>query len=180
MRHTLLAVSILTTIVLAGCYGQVQRTLTIDSEPEGARCWLNDNEVGRTPVTVPFTWYGTYSVRLEHPGYEPLLAEATVRAPPFQWIGPDLLYETVVPGIHHDTHAFQFALHEAKPVDPEGLRERAESLRRDAGLPAFKPIMKPALEVESVPDAVPPEGEAAPAEEEPRETAPAKEKPPEG
>jgi len=143
MPRTLLAVSVLAALALAGCYGQVQRTITIDSEPEGARCWLNDNEVGRTPVTVPFTWYGTYSVRLEHPGYEPLLAEATVRAPPFQWIGPDLAYETVVPGIHYDTHAFRYALHEAKPTDPDGLRERAEALRRDAGIPAFAPIMRP-------------------------------------
>ncbi|MEA3368437.1 MAG: PEGA domain-containing protein [Planctomycetota bacterium] len=162
MPRTLLAVSVLAALALAGCYGQVQRTITIDSEPEGARCWLNDNEVGRTPVTVPFTWYGTYSVRLEHPGYEPLLAEAAVRAPPFQWIGPDLAYETVVPGIHHDTHAFRYALHEAKPTDPDGLRQRAESLRRDAGMPAFAPIMRP-----------------APAVEEPPEPAPAEEKPPE-
>ena len=53
-------------------------TITIDSEPPGALCWLNDNEIGRTPVTVPFTWYGTYRVRLEKPGYEPLEAEAPV------------------------------------------------------------------------------------------------------
>jgi len=143
MRRLLLAVSVLATVALAGCYGQVQRTITIDSEPEGARCWLNDNEIGKTPVTVPFTWYGTYSVRLEHPGYEPLIAEADVNAPVFQWVGPDLLYETVVPGVHHDTHAFRYALHEAKPTDPAGLRERADSLRRDAGTAAFKPIMRP-------------------------------------
>jgi hypothetical protein len=143
MRRTLLAVSVLATVALTGCYGQVQRTITIDSEPEGARCWLNDNEVGTTPVTVPFTWYGTYSVRLEHPGYEPLIAEADVNAPMFQWVGPDLLYETVIPGIHHDTHAFRYALHEAEPTEPSALRERAESLRRDAGIPAFEPIMRP-------------------------------------
>jgi len=171
MRRLLLAISVLAALALAGCYGQVQRTITIDSEPEGARCWLNDNEIGRTPVTVPFTWYGTYSVRLEHPGYEPLIAEADVNAPMFQWIGPDLLYETVVPGVHHDTHAFRFALHEAKPVDPEGLRQRAESLRRDAGIPAFAPIMRPAPIPEGTPEAAQPAEEAPP--EPPAESAPA-------
>jgi len=163
----------LAALALAGCYGQVQRTLTIDSEPQGARCWLNDNEVGRTPVTVPFTWYGTYRVRLEHPGYEPLIAEADVDAPTFQWIGPDLLYETVVPGVHRDTHAFRFALHEAKPVEPEALRRRAESLRRDAGVPAFAPIMRPAPMPEAAPGAAPPgpppSPEEAPAEKPPAE-----------
>jgi len=176
MRRFLLTVSLLAALALAGCYGQVQRTLTIDSEPEGARCWLNDNEVGRTPVTVPFTWYGTYRVRLEHPGYEPLVTEADVNAPFFQWVGPDLLYETVVPGVHHDTHAFRFALHEAKPADPEGLRERAESLRRDAGMPAFEPIMRPAPMLEGAPETAPPAEEAPP--EPPAEPAPA-ETPPE-
>ncbi len=123
-------------LAITGCYGQVHRTITVDSEPPGARCWLNDNEVGRTPVTVPFTWYGTYSVRLEAAGCEPLVTEAKVRAPPYQWIGPDLAFETIVPGVHYDTHAFRFALKEARPVDPDSLRERAEGLRRDAKTPA--------------------------------------------
>ena len=116
---------------MTGCYGQVQRTISIDSEPRGALCWLNDNEIGRTPVTVPFTWYGTYAVRLEQPGYETLVTEAKVRAPISQWIPLDLAFETVVPGVHYDTHAFHFDLKKAEPLDPEALRQRAESLRRD-------------------------------------------------
>jgi len=133
MRHAiLLAATLAAALAMTGCYGQVQRTITIDSEPRGALCWLNDNEIGRTPVTVPFTWYGTYSVRLEHPGYEALVSEARVRAPISQWIPLDLAYETVVPGVHYDTHEFQFALKKAQPTDPEALRQRAEGLRRDA------------------------------------------------
>ena len=132
MKRAILLTGLLATAALAGCYGQVQRTITIDSEPPGALCWLNDNEVGRTPVTVPFTWYGTYGVRLEHPGYETLLTEAKVRAPVSQWIPVDLAFETVVPGVHYDTHEFHFAMREGRPVDPEALRQRAESLRRNA------------------------------------------------
>jgi len=132
MKHAILMMGLLATAALGGCYGQVQRTITIDSEPRGALCWLNDNEIGRTPVTVPFTWYGTYGVRLEHPGFEILVAEATVRAPVSQWIPLDLAYETVVPGVHYDTHEFHFAMHEGKPVDPEALRKRAERLRAGA------------------------------------------------
>jgi len=132
MKRAILLTGLLATAALAGCYGQVQRTITIDSEPPGALCWLNDNEIGRTPVTVPFTWYGTYGVRLEHPGYQALLTEAKVRAPVSQWIPLDLAFETVVPGVHYDTHEFHFAMREARPVDPEALRQRAESLRKDA------------------------------------------------
>jgi len=163
MPRPLLVVPLLAAAALAGCYGQVQRTITIDSEPEGARCWLNDNEVGRTPVTVPFTWYGTYRVRLEHPGYEPLVTEATVRAPSFQWIPLDLAYETVVPGVHHDTHAFRYMMQEAKAIDPEGLRQRAEALRREAKMGATPPVPEPPPPAETPPAETPPT-EAPPAE----------------
>jgi len=157
-----LAVCILAGLALTGCYGQVQRTITIESEPEGARCWLNDNEVGRTPVTVPFTWYGTYSVRLEYAGYEPLITSAKVKAPAFQWIPLDLAYETVVPGVHHDAHAFRFAMNEVTPADVDALRERAEALRREAGLPAIEPVMKPEPETDTPPDAAPADADASP------------------
>lgn len=48
---------------LTGC---IERTITITSEPSGSLVHLNDEEVGRTPLTVPFTFYGVYDVRLEH------------------------------------------------------------------------------------------------------------------
>ncbi len=40
----------------AGC---VQRTITITSDPPGALVWLNDREIGRTPLDVNFVYYGT-------------------------------------------------------------------------------------------------------------------------
>lgn len=55
--------------MVLGCmvagFGCVERTITITSEPSGALVHLNDEEVGRTPLTVPFTFYGVYDVRLE-------------------------------------------------------------------------------------------------------------------
>ena len=175
MRRTARLLAALAAALLAGCYGQVQRTITIDSEPEGARCWLNDNEVGLTPVTVPFTWYGTYRVRLEKPGYEPLEAEAPVRAPWFQWIPFDLAFETVVPGTHSDAHAFRYRLTEARPTDPAALRQRAEAMRRGARLPEFQPVMKPtgAPSAEGEPAPTAPSGAARPMEKK----APAPQKP---
>jgi hypothetical protein len=136
MRKTVLAVLVLAAgLAATGCYGQVQRTITIESEPPGALVWLNDNEVGRTPVTVPFTWYGTYGVRLEAPGYEPLVTEARIKAPTYELIPFDLFSETLVPGIKHDDHSFRFALKEAASLDPDALRQRAEGLRRGATSP---------------------------------------------
>jgi hypothetical protein len=134
-RAILVAILLATALGAGGCYGQVQRTITIESEPPGALCWLNDNEIGRTPVTIPFTWYGTYGVRLEAPGYEPLLTQARVKAPTYELVPFDLFSETLVPGIKHDDHSFRFAMKTATPLDADALRQRAEGLRRDATSP---------------------------------------------
>lgn len=135
-RFALLTVVLTAGLAVTGCYGQVQRSITIDSEPSGAICWLNENEVGRTPCTVPFTWYGTYGVRLEYPGYEPLITAASIKAPYYEWLAVDLAFESVIPGIRHDDHVFRFALKKAQPEDPNAIRERAEGLRGAAESPA--------------------------------------------
>ena len=65
--HFLVLIVVMTLGLLAG--GCVERKLTVVSEPEGAIVWLNDEEVGTTPVTVNFNWYGDYNVRIEKDGY---------------------------------------------------------------------------------------------------------------
>jgi hypothetical protein len=136
MKQTVtLALLMLAGLAATGCYGQVQRTITIESQPAGALVWLNDNEIGRTPVTIPFTWYGTYGVRLEAPGYETLVTEAQVKAPYYEKLGLDLLSESIIPGIKHDDQSFSYVLQKAEEVDKTSLRERAEGLRRDAAMP---------------------------------------------
>ena len=134
-RKATLAILVLASLAATGCYGQVQRTITIESQPRGALVWLNDNEVGRTPVTIPFTWYGTYGVRLEAPGYETLLTEAKVKGPPYEGIPLDLISETIWPGIKHDDQSFSYVMKKVEVGDVESLRERAEGLRRDAQTP---------------------------------------------
>ena len=53
------------TLMLAGC---VQRIISITSQPSGALVYLNDEEVGRTPISAPHLFYGVYDIRLEHEG----------------------------------------------------------------------------------------------------------------
>ncbi|NQU76749.1 MAG: PEGA domain-containing protein [Planctomycetes bacterium] len=83
-----------TTIGVSGC---VERRLTITSEPAGALVYLSDEEVGRTPVTVPFTWYGDYEVILRLDGYKTLQTSANIY-PPLYDIPPwDLISQAGVP-----------------------------------------------------------------------------------
>lgn len=67
----------LVAVLLVGC--STQRTLTIASEPPGARIWVNGElQRGVTPVEVPFTHYGRFDVRLEKDGYRSVAAELVV------------------------------------------------------------------------------------------------------
>jgi hypothetical protein len=77
-------------IGLGGC---LERTVKITSEPPGAVVWMNNVEVGRTPVETGFTFYGKYDVRLRREGYEPLSAVRDVRAPLYEYPPLDLLAE---------------------------------------------------------------------------------------
>lgn len=112
---------------LAGC---VQRTITVTSTPPGALVHLNDQEVGRTPVTVPFLYYGTYDVRIVAEGRAPLWTTAEAKAPWWEFPGPDLLAEAV-PGGRSDI-AWHFDLEPEVPageVDPDVLRAHATQMR---------------------------------------------------
>ena len=65
MRICLIIV-LFTFSLFAGC---VKRTISISSNPSGALVWVNDREVGRTPVEFEFLYYGEYDLRLERDGY---------------------------------------------------------------------------------------------------------------
>jgi len=82
-------------LVALGCT-TTQRMIRITSTPSGALVRLNDQAVGRTPVNVPFTFYGTYDVRLSKEGYKALWTKKAAAQPFWEYPGPDL-FATLVP-----------------------------------------------------------------------------------
>ena len=110
--------------------GCVDRTVKINSEPPGALVFLNDQEVGRAPVKVNFTWYGDYDIILRHPGYKTIQTNRRIEAPWYQWPGIDLVTECLIPmTIHDDRDLGTFTLEKSeKPTKPE-LIQRAEEMR---------------------------------------------------
>lgn len=137
--------------VLLAAVGCVQRTLTVESDPPGALVTLNDQEVGRTPFTRDFTWYGWYDVQLRKPGYETLKTRAKVIAPVWQWPPFDLVAE-LVPFPLKDKHRVHYTLEPAstQPADPAAMLARAEQMRahlessRYTTRPSAEPATKPA------------------------------------
>ena len=118
----------LLVIAMTGC---VKRTISITSEPAGALVWVNDREVGRTPVDVAFTYYGEYDVRLDLPGYEPIMTSRWIKAPVWDQPVADLVAEAWPRDLHSNPR-WEFSL-AVEEVDDAALIERARSLRGASG-----------------------------------------------
>jgi hypothetical protein len=127
---------------LAG--GCVERRMTITSDPPGALVYLNNEEVGRTPIERDFTWYGNYDVVVRKEGYETLKTSRQVSAPWWQWPPIDLLAE-MMPWHPTDRQSLQFSLKPATPLDapPEQLIDRAGQLREQLQGSQAQPATRP-------------------------------------
>jgi hypothetical protein len=113
-------------ILLAGC---VERRLTIVTEPPGAIVTLNDQEIGVSPVTVPFNWYGDYWVRISKDGYETLNTHRKLNAPLHDYPPLDFFAQILYPGRIVDAYEWTFDLAVKEYPTREELIEQGESLR---------------------------------------------------
>ena len=114
------------TIALAGC---VERKLTINTEPQGAMVILNDQEIGTSPVTVSFNWYGDYWVRLSKNGYEALNTHRKLKAPLHDYFPFDFITEVLYPGRIVDTYEWTFSLAPKEYPTRDQLIENGAFLR---------------------------------------------------
>lgn len=117
-------------VLLAGC---IERTININTEPEGATVFLNDQEVGASPVEVPFTWYGDYDIIIRKKGYETLRTHHNVKAPWYELPGIDIITECLIPFTVHDDRVLDtFVLEPSQPPSKEALLEAAAEMRQQA------------------------------------------------
>ncbi len=113
-------------LLATGCVG-VRRELTVESEPAGALVYLNGDEVGRTPLTRDFVYYGTFDVKLRKEGYETLEDRPRVWAPWWQVPPIDLVAEAFP---LTDRHRLSYELTPAEQgADPQELVRRGSELR---------------------------------------------------
>ena len=114
-------------IVAISAIGCTDRRIYVTSEPCGARVYLNDVDVGVTPLETNFTYFGTYDVRVRKDGYEPLVTQAEADAPWHEQPGLDLV-AAAIPGEERTEVRWHFVL-EPADADVGGLLERAAALR---------------------------------------------------
>ncbi len=126
-RHSCWLIGVGVLALLPGC---VERRFTVNSEPSGAKVYVNNKAVGFTPVDVPFTYYGTYLITLEYPGYQIKRVEENIRAPLYAYPPGDFIVESLYPGKISDIRQFKYPLDPVPRPNLDELRMQAEELRQ--------------------------------------------------
>jgi hypothetical protein len=121
------AVSLLMLIALAGC---VERELTINTKPQGAVVTLNDEEIGESPVTVNFNWYGDYCVRIGKEGYETLNTHRKLKGPWYDYFPFDFFAQIVNPSRIVDSYEWTFELSPRQQISRDELIQNAQELKK--------------------------------------------------
>ncbi|MFH1922295.1 MAG: PEGA domain-containing protein [Planctomycetota bacterium] len=103
--------------------------MTIRSNPPGAVVYVDGYEIGTTPVSHNFTYYGTRKIRLVRNGYETLTVMQPIPPPWYQIPPLDFVSETLVPGKLRDGRTLNYQMVPQKVVPTEELLGRAEGLR---------------------------------------------------
>lgn len=129
MNRKIIVLLFMAAFYLCGC-GSVQREISINTEPAGATVILNDEEIGESPVTVPFNWYGDYNIRITKEGYQSLVTHGNLKAPWYDYFPFDLV-RAVMPGRKVDRYEWAFQLTEASPPSRQELIESADKLMQE-------------------------------------------------
>ncbi len=153
--------------------GAVRRRLNVHSNPPGALVYVDNQQIGITPCSVDFTYYGTREVRLIKPGFETLTVNQPIPTPWYEYVPLDFVSENLLPTKIRDNRTVTYNLAPQLVVPTQELLDRANQLRQDslqfpvvagsANVPigtAPGPIFAPASPVVSPPPSVvvPPTG----------------------
>ena len=117
--------------------------MLIRSNPPGATVYVDDYEIGTTPVATGFTYYGTRKIRIAKDGYETLTVMQPMSLPWYQIPPLDFVTENFVPGELRDFRCLSFNLRPQQVVPSVQLLDRAEQLRRSmpaGGPPTPSPV----------------------------------------
>ena len=116
-------------LLLTGC---VERLISIRSNPPGATVYLDGELKGKTPVDVPYTWYGGRDVTLEMPGFVSITKRVDLDPPWWQCVPFDFVTDLLLPFTLTDRTELHFmmATETTRKADIEALKARAEELKK--------------------------------------------------
>ncbi len=137
--HRLLLVLVLMALVLTA-NGCVRRRLTVRSNPPGAQVFVDDQEIGTSPASTSFVYYGTRKITLIKDGYETQTVYERMFPPWYQLPGIDFISENLWPAEARDERVVDVAMVPTQIVPEQQLLDRADSLRSGATAGQVTPL----------------------------------------
>lgn len=119
-------------VMAIGMTGCMHRRMTIQSNPPGALVLLDGKELGYTPISADFTYYGTREVTLMKDGYETLTINQPVIAPWYQHFPLDFFSDNLAGRKIRDRRNYAYQLQPKVRVPQPNLIDRANNLRSEA------------------------------------------------
>jgi hypothetical protein len=147
-------------VVCASQAGCVTRRLTIISDPPGATVFVDNDEVGVTPCSVSYIYYGTRQITLVKDGYETRTAMQELPAPWYEYFPIEFVSENLIPWELRDERTVEFKLLPQVLTPVSQILQRGEDLRQ--GVQGQRLQAPPGLPLTS-PPGIPPAGLAPPA-----------------
>jgi hypothetical protein len=113
--------------LLTGC---VDRRYVITSDPPGAVVYVNNQQIGATPVDNHFLYYGDYEFLLVKEGYQTKRVVQNIPAPWYEYFPIDFFSENVWPCREIDVRRFHYQLEPLPAVRTDVLIDEAQNLRK--------------------------------------------------
>ena len=112
--------------------GCVHRRVTVNSYPQGALVKVDGRDIGYTPASFDFTWYGTREVQLLMDGYETHTEMVSINTPWYQKFPLDFVSDNFLGRHVTDHRQFSFQLQPKRVDMSSDVMKRAGSLRSEA------------------------------------------------
>lgn len=142
MKRKAIFYVILGCLIFIAGQGCVTRAINIETSPSNASVYIDDKYVGESPVSVPFTHYGTRKITIEKRDDEGRLifkkkvSYEKIKPPIYEIFPLDFFSEIVLPLKMEDNHYYNYQLEEMKEIPIAGRKKQvlknAEELRKKA------------------------------------------------
>ncbi|MEC9091689.1 MAG: PEGA domain-containing protein, partial [Planctomycetota bacterium] len=129
MKKTLIPFLAILLLTNVGC---MQRRLTVHSNPAGALVYIDNVEIGLTPVSVPFTYYGTRTIRLEKDRFKTVEVQQKINAPWYQIPPLDFVSEILIPYEIRDERQVKVDMQPLEPTNETEVLQRANQIRQNS------------------------------------------------
>jgi PEGA domain len=124
-----IAVALVALLSATGC---VRRRLTVRTQPPGAQVFVDDQEIGTTPCSSSFVYYGTRKVTLIKDGYRTETLYQKMNPPWYQIPPLDFVTDNLLIRELRDERIVDVQMVPQEIVPQARLLERANALRNGA------------------------------------------------